>query len=52
MKFAGIAETGGHAKEIIGEGIVQVNGQLCEIRGKKIRKGDVITLDDITINIE
>ena len=52
LKFAGIAETGGHAKEIIQEGIVKVNGQLCEMRGKKIRKGDVVTLDDITVNVK
>lgn len=52
LKFAGIAETGGHAKEIIQEGIVKVNGQLYKMRGKKIRKGDVVTLDDITINVK
>ncbi|NMB30499.1 MAG: RNA-binding S4 domain-containing protein [Clostridiales bacterium] len=52
LKFAGIAETGGHAKEIIQEGIVKVNGQLCKMRGKKIKKGDVVILDDITINVK
>ncbi|NMA80154.1 MAG: RNA-binding S4 domain-containing protein [Clostridiales bacterium] len=52
LKFAGIAETGGHAKDMILDGIVMVNGDLCEMRGKKIRKGDIITVDDITINVE
>lgn len=51
LKYAGIAETGGHAKEIVQEGIIKVNGELCLARGKKIRKGDVITFDDIIINV-
>jgi ribosome-associated protein len=36
LKFAGIAETGGDAKNIILEGEVGVNGQACLQRGKKI----------------
>lgn len=44
LKYAGIAETGGQAKEIIFEGVVYVNGEVCMARGKKIRPEDVITL--------
>ncbi|MBQ4101245.1 MAG: RNA-binding S4 domain-containing protein [Oscillospiraceae bacterium] len=51
LKFAGIAETGGHAKEIVAEGVVYLNGELCTERGKKIRAGDKITLDDIVLEI-
>ena len=51
LKFAGIAETGGHAKEIVAEGVVYLNGELCTERGKKIRPGDKITLDDIVLEI-
>lgn len=51
LKFVGIAETGGHSKEIIAEGVVSVNGQLCTQRGKKLRKGDVIELDDYCLVI-
>ena len=51
LKFVGIAETGGHAKEIVAEGVVYLNGNLCTERGKKIRSGDVVELDDIRLEI-
>ena len=40
MKFAGAAETGGQAKELVQEGKVLVNGEPCTMRGKKLRPGD------------
>ena len=40
LKFAGAVETGGDAKLIIQEGRVAVNGEICTMRGKKIRPGD------------
>ena len=43
LKFAGAVETGGDAKLIIQEGRVSVNGEVCTMRGKKIRPGDVVT---------
>lgn len=43
LKFKGIAETGGQAKEIIQDGIIRVNGEVCTARGKKIRPGDIIS---------
>ena len=42
LKFAGIAYTGGEAKELVKSGKVKVNGEICEMRGKKLRAGDVI----------
>lgn len=51
LKFAGIAETGGHSKEIIAEGVVSVNGEVCLQRGKKIRHGDVVTIDDYSFTV-
>ena len=41
LKFANIAETGGMAKMMILDGIVEVNGEICTMRGKKLYKGDV-----------
>ena len=52
LKFVGIAETGGHAKEIVLEGVVYVNDELCMQRGKKIFPGDTVSLDDIILHIE
>lgn len=42
LKFKGIAETGGQAKQFIQDGIVRVNGEVCTSRGKKLRDGDKI----------
>ena len=40
LKFANLVETGGEAKERIQAGEVTVGGQVCTMRGKKIRPGD------------
>ena len=42
LKFAAAVETGGEAKLVIQEGDVTVNGEVCTMRGKKIRPGDVV----------
>ena len=51
LKFAGAAETGGQAKELVAEGLVAVNGEVCTMRGKKIRPGDKVTVDEIEIEV-
>ena len=40
LKFANLVETGGEAKERVQAGEVTVNGEVCTMRGKKIRPGD------------
>ena len=40
MKFANIVYSGGEAKALIQEGEVTVNGEVCTMRGKKLRAGD------------
>lgn len=42
LKFAGFCGTGGEAKLAIEEGRVSVNGQICAMRGKKLRPGDTV----------
>lgn len=42
LKFANLVESGGEAKERIQGGEVKVNGEVCTMRGKKIRPGDVV----------
>lgn len=49
LKYAGWAETGGEAKQLVQAGQVQVNGQVCTMRGKKLRPGDTVTLQGRTI---
>lgn len=41
LKFANVVMTGGEAKTMIQEGEVTVNGEVCTMRGKKLRPGDV-----------
>ncbi|MBQ4382516.1 MAG: RNA-binding S4 domain-containing protein [Oscillospiraceae bacterium] len=43
LKLCGACETGGLAKEVILEGDVCLNGEVCTQRGRKLRPGDVIT---------
>ena len=40
MKYANAVYSGGEAKVLIQEGQVQVNGEVCTMRGKKLRPGD------------
>lgn len=44
LKVAGVADSGGHAKRLIQEGEVRVNGEVTTQRGKKLRSGDVMAL--------
>ena len=43
MKYANIVYSGGEAKQLILEEQVQVNGEVCTMRGKKLRPGDKFT---------
>ena len=40
LKLAAAVQTGGEAKLVIQEGDVTVNGEVCTMRGKKLRPGD------------
>ena len=42
LKFSGICAIGSEAKELIAGGKVSVNGEICTMRGTKIRSGDVV----------
>ena len=51
LKFANVVETGGMAKQIILDGEVSVNGEVCLMRGKKIRPGDVVELEGVQLTV-
>ena len=51
LKYAGLCETGGEAKELVQGGAVKVNGEVCIMRGKKCRAGDVVELDGQTVEV-
>lgn len=40
MKLANIIPSGGTAKMVIQDGLVEVNGEVCTMRGKKLYPGD------------
>lgn len=44
LKFASMAGSGGEAKMLIQDGQVTVNGEVCTMRGKKIRVGDKVAI--------
>ena len=46
LKFAAIVGSGGEAKQLIQDGFVLVNGNVCTERGKKIRPGDTVQLGE------
>ena len=45
LKFANAVSSGGEAKVLIADGLVSVNGEVCTMRGKKLRPGDRVSLD-------
>lgn len=52
LKNVGVVNTGGHAKIIIQEGEVKVNGEICTMRGKKLRAGDFAEYERIIYNVK
>ena len=48
MKYANIVYSGGEAKQLILDEQVQVNGETCTMRGKKLRPGDKFTFEGQT----
>ncbi len=45
LKLAALVSTGGHAKIVITEGEVKVNGEVCTQRGKKLRENDMVEFE-------
>ena len=51
LKFAAVVGTGGEAKFVISEGLVNVNGEVCTMRGKKLRAGDKVEFQGMEFEI-
>lgn len=51
LKNVGVVMTGGHAKIVIQEGEVKVNGEVCTMRGKKLRQGDNAEFEGIIYDV-
>lgn len=46
LKLSGFCSTGGHAKTVIQDGLVSVNGEICAARGKKLKSGDTVKFEE------
>jgi ribosome-associated protein len=51
LKLAGLADSGGHARELVQEGAALVNGEVETRRGRQLHRGDVVTVDGETVRI-
>lgn len=51
LKLANLVGSGGEAKVLIQEGQVTVNGEICAMRGKKLRPGDSFALQGQTFSV-
>ena len=52
LKFAGLAESGGQAKQTIAEGKVLLNGVVETQKRKKVMAGDKVTFGNETIEVQ
>ncbi|WP_110941141.1 RNA-binding S4 domain-containing protein [Geosporobacter subterraneus] len=51
LKLADFAQTGGHAKIMIQDGLIKVNGNVEYQRGKKIKPGDQVSVEGQVITV-
>ena len=52
LKAVNAVTSGGEAKIIIGEGLVEVNGEVELRRGRKLRPGDRVKVGGETFSVE
>ena len=52
LKMCDAVQTGGHAKIVIQEGEVKDNGEICTLRGKKLRSGDSAEFERVIYIVE
>jgi ribosome-associated protein len=51
LKLAGLADGGGEAKALLAEGVVAVNGEPEERRGRQVHPGDVVLVGDEELRV-
>jgi ribosome-associated protein len=51
LKLAGVVDDGATAREVIERGLVTVNGEVETRRGRQVRAGDIVTLEDETLHV-
>lgn len=51
LKLASLAEDGVEAKALIDNGLVHVNGEIEERRGRQLHPGDTVGVNGVTVRI-
>ncbi len=51
LKISGLVLTGGHAKVVIQNGEVLVDGEVCDMRGKKLRGGETVEFNSKKVKV-
>jgi len=51
LKYSGLLDSGGEAKEVIIDGYVSVNGDEERRRGRQLRDGDLVTFEGRTVRV-
>ena len=52
LKYASLVASGGEAQRVVADGLVAVNGEICLMRGKKIRPGDRVSFCGAEIQVK
>ena len=52
LKLTGVADSGGRGKTMVAEGLVKLNGNQEYRKTAKIRAGDIVQCEEVTIRIE
>ena len=51
LKLAGLAESGGEAKQMLAAGLVTVNGEVELRRGRQLHAGDLVAVEGAEITV-
>jgi len=51
LKLANLVEDGVEATELIKNGLVKVNGEIDDRRGRQLRNGDTVTVNNQTVRV-
>jgi len=51
LKFSGLLDSGGDAKEVVVDGFVSVNGEEERRRGRQLRDGDLVAFEGRTVRV-
>jgi ribosome-associated protein len=51
LKLAGAVDSGADVRPLLDDGLVSVNGEVETRRGRQLHRGDVVTLDDVSVRV-